>query len=139
MLVRNRQPSDCIKEYSRRRAVILVVFEQSPAKAIESFVAYQDGGLSVMQQRAPCRTSMTSPDDALHASLVIRLAGDWMSFPEWRAWGGVLNGVALLAFVLGAVSAVIRGAFTPYRRRSAMCESRSEAVDLRCCPRRKND
>jgi hypothetical protein len=29
---------------------------------------------------------------------------------QWRAWGGALNGIALLAFVLGTIAAVLRGA-----------------------------
>jgi hypothetical protein len=33
--------------------------------------------------------------------------------PQWHAWGGALNGLTLLAFVLGTVSAAIRGTFTP--------------------------
>jgi hypothetical protein len=36
-----------------------------------------------------------------------------MSIAQWRAWGGALNALALLAFVLGTVSAMIRGALTP--------------------------
>lgn len=50
-----------------------------------------------------------APLALLHASLLIRVAGDWMLWPEWRAWGGMLNGVALVAFVLGTVGAVVRG------------------------------
>ena len=48
----------------------------------------------------------------LHASLVVRLAGDWMASPQWRAWGGALNGVAVLAFLLGTIVAAIRGSAT---------------------------
>jgi hypothetical protein len=68
---------------------------------------------AVLRVAVPYSPYFYAPLALLHASLVIRLAGDWMSFPEWRAWGGALNGLALLAFVLGTVSAVIRGAFTP--------------------------
>lgn len=45
----------------------------------------------------------------LQVSLSIRLAGDWMMLPQWRAWGGALNGIALAAFVLGTIKAVVRG------------------------------
>jgi hypothetical protein len=45
----------------------------------------------------------------LHASLLVRLTGDWLAVPECRAWGGALNAVALLTFVLGTITAVIRG------------------------------
>jgi hypothetical protein len=67
---------------------------------------------AVLRVAVPYSPYFYAPLALLHGSLVIRLAGDWMSFPEWRAWGGALNGLALLAFVLGTVSAVIRGAFT---------------------------
>jgi len=41
--------------------------------------------------------------------LSLRVAGDWMMLAQWRAWGGALNGIALLAFVLGTIAAVLRG------------------------------
>ena len=50
-----------------------------------------------------------APLALLHASLLVRLADDWMLSPEWRAWGGMLNGVGLVAFVLGTIATVIRG------------------------------
>jgi hypothetical protein len=68
---------------------------------------------AVLRVAVPYSPYFYAPLALLHASLFIRLAGDWMGFPDWRAWGGALNGLALLAFVLGMVSAVIRGAFTP--------------------------
>jgi hypothetical protein len=45
----------------------------------------------------------------LHASLLLRVAGDWTLRADWRAWGGALNGVALLAFIAGTIAAVVRG------------------------------
>jgi len=54
-----------------------------------------------------------APLALLHASLCVRLLGDWMGSSDWRAWGGALNGVALLTFVLVTVGAVIRGAIGP--------------------------
>ena len=35
----------------------------------------------------------------LHLSLILRVAGDLMSSPSARLWGGLLNGVAILAFI----------------------------------------
>ncbi|MBI1734842.1 MAG: hypothetical protein HYR51_06690 [Candidatus Rokubacteria bacterium] len=35
----------------------------------------------------------------LHASLVLRIAGDLAPWPFGRAWGGLLNGVAIVAFL----------------------------------------
>ncbi|MCC6611272.1 MAG: hypothetical protein IT515_16570 [Burkholderiales bacterium] len=46
----------------------------------------------------------------LHASLVVRVAGDFAASYAWRATGGLLNALALVAFILGTVAAVIRGA-----------------------------
>jgi hypothetical protein len=46
----------------------------------------------------------------LHASLVVRLAGDFTASYAWRAAGGLLNALALALFILGTVVAVIRGA-----------------------------
>ncbi|MDE2210163.1 MAG: hypothetical protein KGJ99_10590 [Betaproteobacteria bacterium] len=68
---------------------------------------------AVLRVAVPYSPYFYAPLALLHGSLVIRLAGDWMGFPPWRAWGGALNGVALLAFVLATASAVIRGALRP--------------------------
>jgi hypothetical protein len=64
---------------------------------------------AVLRVTVPYSPYFYAPLALLHASLLLRLAGDWMLLPEWRAWGGVLNGVALLVFVLATVTAVIRG------------------------------
>ena len=66
---------------------------------------------AVLRVPVPYFSYFYAPLALLHASLVIRLAGDWMGLPHWRTWGGALNGLALLAFVLGTVSAVAYGAF----------------------------
>jgi len=63
----------------------------------------------VLRVAVPYHACVYGPLALLHASLLVRLAGDWMLSPEWRAWGGMLNGVAREAFVLGAVAAMIRG------------------------------
>lgn len=44
---------------------------------------------------------------ALHLSLALRIAGDLLTNPTWRQWGGLLNGVTLLLF-LGVVGASLR-------------------------------
>jgi len=64
---------------------------------------------AVLRVAVPYHPYFYAPLALLHASLLIRIAGDWMIWPGWRAWGGMLNGVALVAFVFGAVAAVIRG------------------------------
>ncbi|MBI1865556.1 MAG: hypothetical protein HYR98_07530 [Nitrospirae bacterium] len=44
----------------------------------------------------------------LHASLVLRVAGDLSSWSEGRAWGGALNGLAILLFIASTVYAILR-------------------------------
>ncbi len=43
----------------------------------------------------------------LHASLVLRVAGDLVPWPEARAWGGLLNGVAIVAFLANTAYAAL--------------------------------
>jgi hypothetical protein len=64
---------------------------------------------AVLRVAVPYTPYFYLPLALLHVSLVVRLAGDWMILPQWRAWGGALNSVALLAFVLGTIAAVLRG------------------------------
>ncbi|MCM2322747.1 MAG: hypothetical protein NDJ90_05760, partial [Oligoflexia bacterium] len=45
----------------------------------------------------------------LHLSLALRLAGDFGGGAEMRYWGALLNGIAVLAFLLGTGVAVLRG------------------------------
>lgn len=45
----------------------------------------------------------------LHGSLALRLMGDLAANAEWRALGGAANAVALVAFLLNTLIAVIRG------------------------------
>ena len=71
---------------------------------------------AVLRVAVPYHPYFYAPLALLHASLLIRLAGDWMLSPGWRAWGGMLNGVALVAFVLGTVGAVIRGRFAGVKK-----------------------
>jgi len=64
---------------------------------------------AVLRVAVPYTPYFYLPLALLHGSLLIRLTGDWMMLPQWRAWGGALNGIALLAFVLGTIAAVLRG------------------------------
>jgi hypothetical protein len=50
-----------------------------------------------------------APLALLQFSLVVRLAGDAMADPAWMRAGGVLNALALAAFLLNTVAAVLRG------------------------------
>jgi len=64
---------------------------------------------AVLRVAVPYTPYFYLPLALLHVSLLIRLAGDWTTLAQWRAWGGALNGLALLAFVLGTIAAVLRG------------------------------
>ncbi len=71
---------------------------------------------AVLRVAVPYATYFYLPLALLHLSLTLRLAGDWTASAQWRAWGGALNGIALLAFVLGIVAAVLRGLALNNRR-----------------------
>ena len=64
---------------------------------------------AVLRVAVPYAPYFYLPLALLHLSLLLRLAGNWMMLEQWRAWGGALNGIALLAFVLGTIAAVVRG------------------------------
>jgi hypothetical protein len=48
----------------------------------------------------------------LHLSLVLRIAGDFLLSPPARRWGGLLNEVAILLFLLVTAAAARRGRYT---------------------------
>ncbi|HSQ80411.1 MAG TPA: hypothetical protein VLU54_04605 [Casimicrobiaceae bacterium] len=64
---------------------------------------------SVIRVAIPYSRWFYAPLALLHASLLLRLVGDWIAAAQWRAWGGMLNAVALCAFVLGTLIAMLRG------------------------------
>lgn len=64
---------------------------------------------AVLRVAVPYAAYFYVPLALLHLSLLLRVAGDWYVAGPWRAWGGALNGVALIAFVLGTIAAVLRG------------------------------
>lgn len=64
---------------------------------------------SVMRVKMPYHWTFYLPLLVLHASLLVRLAGDALALPDVRALGGLLNAVALALFVASTVSSVIRG------------------------------
>jgi hypothetical protein len=55
----------------------------------------------------------------LHASLLLRVAGDLLAWPFGRAWGGLLNGAAIVLFLaVTAYGALARGGPPPWPSRS---------------------
>jgi hypothetical protein len=64
---------------------------------------------AVARARVPYHWSFYVPLALLHLSIVVRLAGDLAALVPFRAWGAALNAIAILAFVLSTVSAIVRG------------------------------
>lgn len=63
---------------------------------------------AVAKVKIPYHPTFYLPLVVLHASLIVRIAGDFLLDPLFRSIGGTLNAIALLLFVLSTVSAVIR-------------------------------
>lgn len=64
---------------------------------------------AVLRVSVPYHPLFYAPLALLHLSLAVRLAGDALASFEWRSAGGLLNAVALAAFILNTVAAVVRG------------------------------
>jgi len=64
---------------------------------------------AVARVRIPYHPTFYLPLIVLHASLVVRIAGDLLQYPHSRIVGGALNAVAILLFVLSTVIAIVRG------------------------------
>ena len=64
---------------------------------------------SVVRVKMPYHWTFYLPLMVLHASLLLRLAGDALAAPALRSEGGMLNAVALVLFILNTVSSVLRG------------------------------
>jgi hypothetical protein len=64
---------------------------------------------AVLRVAVPYHPVFYAPLALLHLSLAARLAGDFAVQPDWRSMGGALNALALLAFILNTIAAVIRG------------------------------
>ena len=57
-----------------------------------------------------------APLALLHASLLLRVAGDAGAGHDWTRWGGLLSALALLAFIANTATAVLRGRRAAARR-----------------------
>ncbi len=64
---------------------------------------------AVLRVAVPYHPVFYAPLALLHLSLIVRLAGDAAALHEWRSAGGALNALALLAFILNTIAAVVRG------------------------------
>jgi len=64
---------------------------------------------AVLRVAVPYHPTFYVPLALLHVSLVARLAGDATTRFEWTRVGGMLNALALAAFIVSTVSAVVSG------------------------------
>ena len=64
---------------------------------------------AVVKVRMPYHWTFYLPLLALHASLLVRLAGSELMLPELQSLGGLLNAAALVLFILSTISSVVRG------------------------------
>jgi hypothetical protein len=63
---------------------------------------------AVLRVAVPYHRSFYVPLALLHGSLAVRLAGDAAGRYDWTRAGGLLNALALAAFVIFTASAVLR-------------------------------
>ncbi len=64
---------------------------------------------AVLRVAVPYHPLFYAPLALLHLSLAVRLAGDLAGVADWRSLGGLLNALALAAFILNTIAAVVRG------------------------------
>jgi hypothetical protein len=67
---------------------------------------------AVLRVAVPYHAHFYAPLALLHVSLAVRLAGDAMGRFDWTRAGGMLNALALAAFILVTASAVARAKLT---------------------------
>lgn len=71
---------------------------------------------AVLGRPLPFRAAFYLPLAVLHVSVALRLAGDLVDvLARWRAWGGLLNAVAILLFMSVSASSMAAGARRPAR------------------------
>lgn len=64
---------------------------------------------AILRVKLPYHGSFHLPLVLLHASLLLRVAGDLAGLPEWRAWGGAGNALCIAVFILTMLAAAVRG------------------------------
>ena len=61
------------------------------------------------QTTSPYQPALYVPLILLHASLLLRVVGDLMGWWTGRQWGGLLNALAVLLFLIALVRGLLRG------------------------------
>lgn len=91
---------------------------------------------AVLRKPLPYRPIFYVPIVLLNASLVLRiLAGDLRNIPVLVQWGGVLNIIAVLLFVILAIVSVVRG--VPKKEVDAAAAARRERIAAAALRRRQ--
>jgi hypothetical protein len=78
---------------------------------------------AVLGVRLPFTVAMYVPLAALHLSLVLRLAGDATDSTTAWQWGGILNEVAIVAFLAVAARSAVRARRADARERGSLRSS----------------
>ncbi|WP_235681362.1 hypothetical protein [Tomitella gaofuii] len=85
---------------------------------------------AVLRRPLPYHPVMYAPAVLLHASLLLRIiGGDARGVERLLQWGGVLNIVALLAFVVVAMGSVLRGSRPGMRSRTPASDAADRGAD----------
>jgi hypothetical protein len=64
----------------------------------------------------------------LHGSLLARVAGDLLLLPSLRSWGGLLNGVTILTFLVLTARSILSGLFQKRASQAPVLEEASSDV-----------
>ena len=72
---------------------------------------------AVLRVAVPYHPLFHAPLALLHAGLALRAIGDAAGRFEWTRWGAMLSAIALLAFIVNTIAAVVRGQLAARRSR----------------------
>ncbi|MFC5301650.1 hypothetical protein [Azospira restricta] len=74
---------------------------------------------AIVRVSLPYRPRFYLPLAVLHASLLLRVAGDLAGLPDWRAWGAAGNALCLILFIATMVAAALAGRAEAQRKTPA--------------------
>lgn len=79
---------------------------------------------AVLRVAVPYHALFYAPLVLLHVGLALRVAGDATAQFDWTRWGAMLSALALLAFIVNTIAAVVRGQLAARRGRVARSAER---------------